>query len=159
MDKKRESHANAVPRTAKKKKRRSAVLEDFLVASIERNKLLKQHHEFLIRANSTLNTKGKEQQVYKDVLKIYGDIRKGLSRERRTMRALKAKPGYDSDGLGTMDTKQAIEQYKGAAEHALLGLNEMSEEDVTVQPTATNNEDTPETHPDVKNDSFDSESN
>ena len=75
------------------------------------------------------------------------------------MRVLKAKPGYDSNGSESMDTQHAIEQYKRAAEHALLGLNEMSEEDVTVQPTATNNEDTPETHPDVNDDSFDSESN
>ena len=58
-----------------------------------------------------------------------------------------------------MDTKQAVEQYKLAAEHAFLGLNNRSEEDATVQPTAENNEDTPETHPDVNNDSFDSESN
>jgi hypothetical protein len=59
-----------------------------------------------------------------------------------------------------MDTDQAIEQYKCAAEHALLGLNNMSEEDATVQPTATNNEDTTlETHPDVNDDSWDSESN
>jgi hypothetical protein len=69
-------------------------------------------------------------------------------------------PGYDSDGSETMDTKQAIEQYKRAAgEHALLGLNNTSEEDTTVQPTATNNEDTPEIHPYVDDDSFDSESN
>jgi hypothetical protein len=69
-------------------------------------------------------------------------------------------PGYDSDGSETMDTKQAIEQYKRAVgEHALLGLNNTSEEDATVQPTATNNEDTPEIHPDVNDDSFDSESN
>jgi hypothetical protein len=57
-----------------------------------------------------------------------------------------------------MDMKQAIAQYKRAAEHALLGLNYMSEEDATVQPTATNNEDTPETHPDVNDETFDSES-
>jgi hypothetical protein len=75
------------------------------------------------------------------------------------MRALKAKPGYDSDRWKAMDTKQAIEQYKLAAEHALLGLNNRSEEDATVQPTAKNNEDTPETHPDVSDDSCDSESN
>jgi hypothetical protein len=126
------------------------------VASNERNKLSKEQHE-LIRANNTLNTKGKKQQVYKkDALKIYGDIRKGLSRERPTMRALKAEPGYDSDGSETMDTKQAIEQYKLAAEYAFLGL---SEEDATVQPTAENNEDTPETHSDVDDDPCDSESN
>jgi hypothetical protein len=70
----------------------------------------------LICADSTLSTKGKKQQVYKDALKIYGDIMEGLSRERRMMRALKAKPGYNSDGSETMDTKQAIEQYKRAAE-------------------------------------------
>jgi hypothetical protein len=35
----------------------------------------------------------------------------------------------------------------------------MSEEDATVQPPATNKEDTPETDPDVNDDSFDSESN
>jgi hypothetical protein len=133
MDNKKESPANAVPSTAGKK-RSSAVLEEVLVARNERNELLKQQHEF-IRANSTLNTKGKKQQVYKDELKIYGDIREGFSRERRTMRALKAKPGYDSDGSETMDTKQAIEQCKLTAEHALLGLKNRSEEDATVQPT------------------------
>jgi hypothetical protein len=48
--------------------------------------------------------------VYKDALKIYGDIREGLSKERHTMRALlKAKPGYNSNGSETMDTEQAIE--------------------------------------------------
>jgi hypothetical protein len=97
--------------------------------------------------------------VYKDALEICGDIRGGLNRERCTMRALKAEPGYDSDGSETMDTKQAIGQYKRAAEHALLGLNNTSEVDTSVQPTATNNKDTPETHPDVNDDSFDSESN
>jgi hypothetical protein len=44
------------------------------VASNERNKLLKQEHE-LIRADTTLNTKGKKQQVHKDALKICGGIR------------------------------------------------------------------------------------
>jgi hypothetical protein len=69
-------------------------------------------------------------------------------------------PGYNSVvGSETMDTKQAVEQYKHAAEHALFGLNNTSEEDATVQPTATNNEGTQETHPDVNDDSFDSESN
>jgi hypothetical protein len=103
----------------------------------------------LIHGNtSTLNTKGKKQQVYKDALKIYGDIREGLSREGRTMRALKAEPGYNGDGSETM--KQAVEQYKLAVEHALLGLNNRSEEDATVQP---------ETQPDVNDDSCDSESN
>jgi hypothetical protein len=76
--------------------------------------------------------------VYKDALEICGDIRGGLNRERCTMRALKAEPGYDSDGSETMDTKQAIGQYKRAAEHALLGLNNTSEVDTSVQPTATN---------------------
>jgi hypothetical protein len=41
MDKKTESHANAVPSTAEKT-RSSAVVEEFLVASNERNKLLKE---------------------------------------------------------------------------------------------------------------------
>jgi hypothetical protein len=58
--------------------------------------------------------------------------------------------GYDSEGSETMDRKQAIEQYKRAAEHALLSLD---------NPSSTNNEDMPETHPDVIDDSFDSESN
>jgi hypothetical protein len=48
-------------------------------------------------------------------------------KEQRTMRVLKAEPGYDSDGSETMDTKQAIEQYTLAAEHALLGLSNRSE--------------------------------
>jgi hypothetical protein len=86
------------------------------VASNERNKLVKQQHK-LIHADSTLNTKGKKQQVYKDALEIYGDIREGLNRERHTMRALgKAKPGYNSGGLETMDMKQAVEQYKRVAQ-------------------------------------------
>jgi hypothetical protein len=55
-----------------------------------------------------------------------------------------------------MDTEQAIEQYKRDVVHDLLGLNKTSEEDdVTVQPiVATNNEDTPETQPDVNDDSL-----
>jgi hypothetical protein len=102
--------------------------------------------------------------VYKDALKIYGDIREGLSRERRTMCALKAKPGYDSDGSESMSTKQVIEQYKSAAEHVVLGLNNTREGNATilstvnnatipstVQPTATNNEG-------VNDDSIDSKS-
>jgi hypothetical protein len=43
-DKKTESHANTVPSTAEKEKRSSAVLDEVLVASSERNKLLKQQH-------------------------------------------------------------------------------------------------------------------
>jgi hypothetical protein len=121
--------------------------------------LLKQQHD-LIRADSTLNTKGTKQQVYKDALEIYGDIREGLSREQCMKRALKAEPRYDSNGSKTMGTKQAIEQHKLAAEHALLSLNNRSEEDATVQPsTAKNNKDMPETHLDVNDDSCDSESN
>jgi hypothetical protein len=82
MDKKTESQENAVPSTAEKKKRSSAVIwKNFWWPAMN------------VHANSTLNTKGKNQQVYKDALQLYGDIRECLSRERHTMGALKAKPG------------------------------------------------------------------
>jgi hypothetical protein len=75
---------------------------------------------------------------------MYGDIREGLSRERCMMRALKAQPGYDSDGSESMDMKQAIEQYKRAAEYALLGLNNTSEDNAII-PSAVNNATIPST--------------
>jgi hypothetical protein len=65
LEKKTESGGNAVAGTGEKCS--SAVLEEFFVASNEGNKLLKEQHE-LIPADSTSNTKGKKQQVYKDAL-------------------------------------------------------------------------------------------
>jgi hypothetical protein len=109
--------------------------------------------------DTTLNIKGKHLQLYRE-------IRKGLGEERCALCALKAEPRYESDDSEALEMKQSIEQYKCTAEDALHGLKNMCVEEAAVsspvQPPASknsNNGGTPEKHPDVDVDSFDSESN
>jgi hypothetical protein len=69
--------------------------------------------------------------------------------------ALKAKPRYESDDSEAMEMKQSIEHYKRTAKDVLAVSS-------PIQPPASknsNNDGTPEKHPDVDDDCFDSESN
>jgi hypothetical protein len=149
---------NPVSTSAKKKRRSSTVLEDFLEVSDERNKLLKEQHE-LTRADTSLNIKGKTLHLKAQKLQLYQDIRKGLSNERRTLRALKAKHGYNSDNSEAMEAKESIQDYKCHAEDAGSGLKNIMVEDVVVsspvQPPASQNDN----HKDLGENASDSESN
>lgn len=93
--------------------------------STERNKLFREQN-VLSRVDTELNIKGKK-------MKLYSDIRKGLSDERSALRALKKESEYDSDDSETAEIKQSIAQYKLALEDALRGLEESRSADVVVE--------------------------
>ena len=84
--------------------------------STECNKLFREQN-VLPRVDTKLNIKGKK-------MKLYSDIRKGLSDKRSALPTLKKEAEYDSDDSETVEIKQSIGQYKLALEDALRGLEE-----------------------------------
>jgi hypothetical protein len=122
--------------------------------SAERNKLFKEQND-LNRVDTALNIKGKKMQLYRD-------IRKGLSDERSSLRALKKEVGYDSDDSEAIETKKSIDQYKHASEDALSGLQEKQQvAEVQVPTRSSENNQSPDNPPrgDKDDSSYESESN
>ena len=105
--------------------------------STECNKLFREQN-VLPRVDTKLNIKGKK-------MKLYSDIRKGLSDKRSALPTLKKEAEYDSDDSETAEIKQSIGQYELALEDALCGLEEnrsaevVEEVEVPTAPSVDNN--------------------